>query len=115
MTKPTSPDMYVLDALVSDLESLDGILRVLNSDTELGWRQEWGGKFLRPEIVQALARLIQADLVRSYLSDELSKGLVEGSPRMLPPGDFDDAWFGITERGRLVHTNWEPPLGPSVA
>ncbi len=113
MTHPNLPDMYVLDALASDIESLDDILRVLNSTTELGWRGEWGREFHRSDIVQALGRLVEGDLVRVYVLDSATRGLVTCPPRTLPPGDFDDVWYGITERGRVVHTNWEPLDRPS--
>lgn len=83
MTTTDLPDMYVLDALASDLESLDDILRVLNSDAELGWRREWGREFQRTDVVQALARLIQADSVRVYLPNAATRGLIECSPRSL--------------------------------
>ena len=108
MTKAVLPDMYVLDALASDLESLDDIIRMLNSESDLGWRREWGADFRRPEIVQALVRLLRSGLVRCYLWDETVRGLVQCSPRALPPGDFDAAWYGITDQGRLVHGNWAP-------
>jgi hypothetical protein len=113
MANSDLPDMYVLDALASDLESLEDILRVLNSATELGWRSEWGREFHRSDVVQALARLVQGDLVRVYVPDAATRGLVTCPPRALPPGDFDEAWYGITERGRLVHANWEPLDPPS--
>src|SRR5881394_2177371 len=108
MHKSRLPDMYVLDALASDLESLNDLLRMLNSDTELGWHREWGKPFDRTEIVQALLRLVHDDLVRVYLPDAAGTGLLEQASRTAPPSDFSDAWFGLTERGRLVHTNWEP-------
>ena len=107
MTVNRLPDMYVLDALASDIEDLEGILRMLNSETELGWHKEWGRKFSREEIVEALCRLVSDDLVLTYVTPE-KPGLVALAPRALPPGDFDDAWFGLTEKGRLVHANWEP-------
>ena len=104
------PDMYVLDALSSDIESLDDVLRVLNSASELGWTKEWGRAFERGDVVQALMRLVSNDLVRVFVPDATTRGLVERPPRSLPPEDFDNAWYGITERGRVVHATWDPPL-----
>lgn len=104
------PDMYVLDALANDIEDLEAILRMLNSDTVLGWHKEWGRKFRREEIVEALCRLVVDDLVLAYVTLE-KPGLVTLPARTLPDGDFDDASFGLTEKGRLVHANWEPAPG----
>jgi hypothetical protein len=112
MPKRPQIDLFVLDSLASDIESLDNVLRVLNSDTDVGWHREWGRHFVRDEIVQSIARLIQNDLVRVYLWDEVQRGLVESAPRVLPPADFDNVWFGLTERGRMIHTNWETGSAP---
>jgi len=107
MAKERLPDMYVLDALANDVEDVEAILRMLNSDTALGWHNEWGRKFRRDEIIETLCRLVADDLVRVYETKE-EPGLVPLPSRTLPPANFDAAWFGLTERGRLVHTNWEP-------
>ena len=40
MAKERLPDMYVLDALANDVEDVEAILRMLNSDTALGWHNE---------------------------------------------------------------------------
>jgi hypothetical protein len=26
-----------------------------------------------------------------------------------PKGNLDDYWFGMTARGKIVHTGWNPP------
>jgi hypothetical protein len=105
--KSTLADMYVLDSLANDIEDLEGILRTLNSDSVLGWKHEWGHPFERQEVVEALSRMIREDLVGVYaLNQENVLEALQG--RQLPPADFASFWFGITERGRLVHSNWEP-------
>ncbi len=106
-------DNYVLDALANDVEDLETVLRSLNSDTVLTWRQVWGREFDREEVIEALARLIRQDLVQAYELDNNGTSLIELPARTLPSGDFWNFWFGLTPRGRLVHQNWEPPLPPS--
>ena len=56
-------DLYVLDSLANDIEDIEAILRMLNSDTVLGWYHEWGRQFTREDIVTALSRLVHDDLV----------------------------------------------------
>jgi hypothetical protein len=107
-SQESSPDMYVLDRLANDVENLEDILRMLNSDTAVGWHKHWGRHFNRDEVVQALSRLIQTDCVRASMLTGDGKWLQELPSSTLPPGNFDDAWFGLTPRGRLIHTNWEP-------
>lgn len=102
------PDMYVLDSLANDVEGLEDVLRILNSDEAIGWHKRWGRHFTRDEVVQALVRLIKADHVRASVLTSDGKWLQELGPTELPPGTFDEAWFGITPQGRMVHTNWEP-------
>ena len=102
------PDMYVLDSLANDVEELSHILAMLNSDEVIGWHQRWGRRFTREEVVQALARLIQANHVRVSVLTSDGKWLQELAPTELPPGTFDDAWFALTPHGRMVHTNWDP-------
>lgn len=102
------PDMYVLDSLANDVEDLESILRILNSDTSIGWHKQWGRQFDRAEIVQSLTRLIKADSVRVSVLTPDGKWLQELALRELPAGSFDDAWFALTPHGRIVHTNWQP-------
>jgi hypothetical protein len=103
-----TPDLYVLDALANDIEDLENILRMLNSDTPLGWTKEWGRAFRRDEVVEALSRLVQKEWVRVLVHASDGKSLSELSVGTLPPGDYDDVYYSLTERGRLVHSNWNP-------
>jgi hypothetical protein len=102
------PDMFVLDSLANDVESLDDILRILNSDEAIGWHKQWGRHFTREEVVQALARLVRADHVRVSTLTSNGKWLEELAPTELPASTFDDVWFALTPHGRVVHTNWDP-------
>lgn len=113
--KPGFPDPYVLDALANDIEDLDSILRMLNSDTSLGWAAEWGRPFQRGELVEALSRLADKDYVQVLVLAPDGKSLESLSPTALPPGSYQDAYFALTARGRLVHRNWDPRLGGNDA
>ena len=110
MSVSKMPDKYVLDALVNDVEDIESILRTLNSESELGWRDEWGSDFLRDEVVMALLRLVR-DLVRVFVLEEEGKSLRELSPRELPSTALGGTYFGMTPRGRIVHRSWEPDAG----
>jgi hypothetical protein len=102
------PDMYVLDTLANDVEDLESILRMLNSDTDLGWRDEWGRSFTRSDVVAGLSRLIRQEFVQVFVRDEAAKTIQQSARRALPPSNYDDVYFGMTERGRIVHSNWDP-------
>jgi hypothetical protein len=107
-------DLYVLDVVADDIEDLDGIMRTLNSDSEIGWHRVRGRYFTRAEIVQSLSRLIREDLVIVALLAPNGTTLADTSPRQLPPGSYDDAWFAMTTRGRVRHSNWHPePISES--
>lgn len=108
--RPDSLDLYVLDALADDIEDLEGMLRILNSDTAIGWKKEWGRRFEREEIVTALSRLVLKDAVRVLVLSGDGKYLTDWPRGALPPGSYGDVYFGMTERGRLLHSSWDPVL-----
>jgi hypothetical protein len=108
------PDMYVLDTLANDVEDMESILRMLNSDTNLGWRREWGRDFTKEDVVAALSRLIHQDFVQVFALDGEGKMIQEIGRRIMPAGTYADAYFGITQRGRLVHSNWDDPESPGT-
>lgn len=110
-SKSKLPDLYVLDALVNDFEDLESILRMLNSGTSLGWAIEWGRPFQREELIAALSRLVTKDYVQVLLLAPDGKSLESFSSTALPPGSYQDVYFALTDRGRLVHRNWDPELG----
>lgn len=110
---PRSPDMFVLDALANDIEDLDSILRMLNSDTALGWVAEWGRTFQREELVEALSRLVTRDCVTVLVLNSDGTSLQSLPAMALPPESYNDAYFSMTERGRLLHRSWDPDLGAS--
>lgn len=99
-------DLYVLDALANDIEDLESILRMLNSDTVLGWKGEWGAPFTRAVIVESLTRLIRREFVEVLAFDVEGKSLIGLGRGVLPPGNYDDMYFSMTDEGRVHHTNW---------
>jgi hypothetical protein len=100
-----APDMYVLDALVNDIEGIENILVLLNNDSDFGWRSEWGRPFARADVVESLRRLRGEACVQVYVvsADLALASLAVGE---LPIASWDDAWFGITDAGRARHQEW---------
>jgi hypothetical protein len=105
-----SLDLYVLDALANDFEDLEGVLRMLNSDTSLGWKWAWGRDFEREEVVSALSRLVSKDAVRVLVLSDDGKHLTDWPRGALPPASYGDVYFAMTERGRVIHSTWDPVL-----
>ena len=103
-------DMCVLDSLVNDIESVGGILRMLNSDTDLGWVREWGSEFMRVDVVTALTRLVCDELVRAVELQKNDGSLTELPLGFIPASSYDDWYFAVTPRGRMVHDGWNPTL-----
>jgi hypothetical protein len=108
MQREDLPDLYVLDTVADDAKNLETILQVLNGDGGLAWHRRWGRKFAREEIVESIARLIAAEKLRAAVLSMDGRWLEELHAGQLPVGRFEDAWFAITPRGRLVHANWDP-------
>ncbi len=102
--------MFVMDALADDVEDLESVLQRLNKSPSR-WRDAWGRDFGRNEVIEALSCLVSDDSVRVFVPDRAGTALVELPAKALPPATFDNAWFGLTSRGRLVRTNWDPDAG----
>ncbi len=116
MTAPRrSPDLYVLDSLANDIEDLESVLRSLNSDTSLGWKRAWGREFKREEVVSALIRLINREAVEVQVLSDDGKHLSDWPRGSLPPESYEDVYFAMTERGRLLHSAWDPLLSGDEA
>lgn len=99
------PDYYVLDTLANDVETIEDILRMLNSTTELGWADEWGRPFNRSDIVASLARLVRGGFVRGY-STAGDDAHLSALPEGVLPANLGEAYFGMTDSGRIAHTTW---------
>jgi hypothetical protein len=100
------PDMFVLDSLANDVESVDDILRMLNSETVLGWTSEWGRSFTEEDVHRALTRLIKRELVRAFAVAGDSPTLEELPLQEQPPEGLNEGYFGLTESGRRFHREW---------
>ncbi len=61
-------------------------------------------------MVDALNRLAAKDYVPVLVLAADGKSLELLSAKALPQGSYQDAYFSLTERGRLVHRNWDPAL-----
>lgn|SRR5690606_37032703 len=102
-------DYVVLDALANDIESLEDILRILNSSSELGWRDLHPEEFTRAEVVPAIVRAVRDGSIMACHFSEDENALVDAGEGVLPPGSLDDLWFRLTLKGRLLLQAWEPP------
>ncbi len=106
-------DYFVLDALANDIEGLESILRILNSSTELGWRDQHPEPFERSEVVPSLVGSIRRGLVEACTYSEAERCLVGKGTKVVPDQGFDDLWFRLTSKGRIVLNSWEPPPLPA--
>lgn len=106
-------DYFVLDTLANDIEDLDSILRLLNSPTELGWRDQHPEPFEREEILPSLVRSIRRGLIEACAYSDEERALVGAGMKVVPDGDFDSLWFRLTPQGRMVLDSWEPPPLPA--
>lgn len=70
-------DYFVLDSLANDLEAIENILAILNSDSEFGWRDQHPSPFTREEIVPALLRGIQRGDIEACVWSDRDRALVD--------------------------------------
>jgi hypothetical protein len=99
-------DYLVLDALANDLEDIEHILEILNSDTQFGWRDYHPEPFTREEMVPALVRAIHDGCVEACIFSEEDGALIGAGERVVPAVPLEDVWFRLTSRGRTVLENW---------
>lgn len=102
--------MFILDVMRHDVaEQVSSIVKLLNDEGGIGWRDCWPSDFTNAEVTQALVRLIQQGDVAIY---------AESSPNHLRPVvvetiNHDDAvrslWFGLTDAGKAKWAAWTPP------
>lgn len=102
-------DYYVLDALADDIESLEQIVPSVRLAATM-WKSE-----LKPEsvnrqvVISSLLRLLRERSISAFCYSLSGKDLEELPPGVVPDGNFDDHWFGLTVRGRMLHSAWDPP------
>jgi len=108
MTMARQPiDYFVLDAIADDIESLDDVLRAVNHPT-MGWQASFGSAIRREDAVPALMRLIRDELAELYEYSDRDKSLVKLALKVQPSRQFEEYWFGITKRGKMIHDAWTP-------
>jgi hypothetical protein len=103
--------MFILDVLRHDVvEQVPSILNLLNNDGGVGWRDCWPHDFTLDEIVPALEKLVQAGFVVALREQEAGSDLSPVNVQELDISrDQEALWFGLTEEGRRVWDQWEPP------
>jgi hypothetical protein len=110
---PNSQDllaMFVLDVMRYDeVESVDGILQLINNTTNIGWRTAWPHDFTEEEIIKGLEVLLAKRMIRPLTYDEQSKEIIDWRGPGLPPLKLTDMWFRITELGWKEWEHWTPP------
>jgi hypothetical protein len=103
-------DMFVLDVLRHDVvEQLSSVVRLLNDTTCIGWRQFWPHDFSSSEVVPALLDLERSGLVRALRETEGENQLAPIPSGQLDSSEAEEVWFGLTEKGRRLWEEWEPP------
>ena len=107
--------MFILDVLRYDIEPLESILKLLNNDSCVGWRQFWPRDFTGAEIVPALKELIEKGYVDVY---EMSADERELVPTDMARLSLEDSagnyWYLLTDLGRRVWNEWQPPIDDVV-
>jgi len=104
--------MFILDVLRHDTEPISSIVKMLNNEGCIGWREFWPHDFTIEEVTAAIGELAQHGLVSVLEYDARRKGLVlvEASDERIRNGQ-SDFWFAITPAGRDVWDAWDPPTG----
>jgi hypothetical protein len=102
-------DYYVLDALADDIESLEQIIPSVRLAAAM-WESDLDPQCVsRALVIPALLRLLREQSVVAFQYTSSGKELQELPPGVIPDGNFDDHWFGLTSAGRMLHSAWEPP------
>jgi hypothetical protein len=104
--------MFILDVMRhDDIEQLSSILRLMNNDACIGWREFWPHDFTPEEVIPALATLVQTGCVTAWREqegrDELSP---VGANQLDVTRDQENLWFALTDKGRNHWNQWEAPI-----
>lgn len=106
--------MFVLDVLRHDVGAqLSSILKLLNNDGCIGWREFWPHDFTSEEVIPILLSLERAGSVRALheiIPDDTGNGLAPLPVGQITPADCGDVWFALTARGRRLWEQWEPAV-----
>ncbi|GIW85587.1 MAG: hypothetical protein KatS3mg107_1247 [Gemmataceae bacterium] len=105
--------MFILDVLRHDvIEQLSSIVKMLNNDGCIGWRNYWPHDFTEDEVAPVLRTLVEEGYVQALRENETSDEVVPISFAELNlERDQEVLWFSLTEKGRQLWNKWEPPEG----
>jgi hypothetical protein len=107
----TQLDMFILDVLRhDDIEPMSSILKLMNNDGCIGWREFWPSDFTPDDVIPALEALVRAGYVSAWREQESVDDLLPVSvDRLDIKRDQESLWFALTEKGRALWNHWEPP------
>lgn len=100
--------MFILDVLRYDAEDFESLVRLLNDDSSIGWRDCWPSDFSAEDVSQALRTLVSRGLVET---------LVERQGVLTPGGELVDVkpvWYRVTQQGLQAWESWTPPKAPGT-
>lgn len=102
--------MFLLDVLQHDVaERVDSILRLLNNDSCIGWREFWPHDFNEREVISALSELVKSGFVTVFREDASRAELVATDLHELPD-DAASYWYGRSAAGIDAWDSWKPPI-----
>ena len=102
--------MFIIDVLRYDVgETVQGILELINDDTNIGWRRCWPHDFTEGEVLAGLKVLSEKKLVRPLFDDPITNHLVDWDDPLDFNGPLDKFRFRITELGWTRWNKWNPP------
>jgi hypothetical protein len=102
-------DYLILDSVADDVESLEQIMPSLDRAIRVWKINPPNGRFTRPDIVLSITRLVEDRLIEVVAVNPDGKSMSPVGEGVQPRGSLDDYWFQMTSRGRILHTDWNPP------
>jgi hypothetical protein len=103
--------MFVLDVLRhDDIEQLSSILKLMNNDGCIGWREFWPHDFAADEVIPVLEGHVRAGYVTAWREHDSTDELLPVTADKLDVRrDQEDLWFALTDKGRALWNQWDPP------
>jgi hypothetical protein len=106
---PALLEMFVVDVMRHDvIENVPAILKMINDDGCIGWREFWPQDFTVIEVTTALKRL--AGYGHVDVLEEIGGEVSRVDPgRFNPENDYSQFWFTLTDTGKSRWEHWDPP------